>query len=90
MPLCAAVIYVAAFNVCALLCLQVAALHARVYRPGFSFAVQKDFLMPFPALTGSTSKMNILCFAFLSTVPFAGLSRSYDLSMFPSGDLPMF
>lgn len=90
MPLCAAVMYVAAFNVCASLCLQVAALHARVYRPGFLFAVEKDFLIPFPTLTGSTSKMSILCFAFLSTVPFLGLSKNYELSMFRFGGLRIF
>lgn len=59
MPLWAAVMYVAALNLCALLCLQVAALHTSVGRPSFSFAVRKNFLIPFQTLAGSTGKMNV-------------------------------
>lgn len=59
MPLWAAVMYMAAFNVCASLCLQVAALYASIYGPGFLFARQKNFLIPFQTLTGSTGKMDV-------------------------------
>lgn len=56
-----AVMYVAVINVCAFLCLQVAALHASFYQAGFSCAIWKNFLIPFQPLAGNTNKMDVKC-----------------------------